>query len=173
MHLLKIVLKKIRMKFLGVIKYDIKKIGTNFYVGKNVFISKNSLSVGNDVFIGDNSRIAVFDIVIGDFSILAGNVAIVGGDHDFRVPGVPTRSTNREKVKPVRIGKDVWIGHGSIILHGISIGEGSIVAAGSVVVNDVPPYSIYGGNPAYFIKNRFQCDSERLVHSESLKRLDI
>ena len=52
------------------------------------------------------------------------------------------------------IEDEVWLGDDSIILLGVTIGKGAIVAAGSVVTKDVPPYTIVGGNPAKFIKNR-------------------
>ena len=54
-----------------------------------------------------------------------------------------------------RIGHDVWIGHGAIILPGRSIGTGAVVAAGAVVTKDVAPYGIVAGNPARFIRARF------------------
>ncbi len=56
---------------------------------------------------------------------------------------------------PVRIGHDVWIGHGAIILAGRSIGTGTVVAAGAIVTKDVPPYAIVAGNPARRIRDRF------------------
>lgn len=52
------------------------------------------------------------------------------------------------------IGNDVWIGFGAIIKRGITIGNGAVIAGGSVVVKDVPPYAIVGGNPARIIKYR-------------------
>ena len=61
---------------------------------------------------------------------------------------------NSRKPLPV-IGNDVWIGYGATILNGVTRGDGAIVAAGSVVVKDVPPYAIVGGNPAKIIKYRF------------------
>jgi phosphonate metabolism protein (transferase hexapeptide repeat family) len=57
--------------------------------------------------------------------------------------------------KRVEIGHDVWIGHGAIIMPGVSIGHGAVVAAGAVVTKDVAPYDIVGGVPARHIKWRF------------------
>ena len=58
------------------------------------------------------------------------------------------------------VGHDVWIGHGSVIMPGVTIGSGAIIAAASVVVRDVEPYMIVGGNPARPIRKRFE---ERVV----------
>ncbi len=54
----------------------------------------------------------------------------------------------------VRIGRGCFIGANSIICKSVTIGNGSIVAAGSVVLTDIPPYEIWGGNPARFLKKR-------------------
>lgn len=56
------------------------------------------------------------------------------------------------------IGDGVWIGMRAFIMPGIKIGEGAIIAANSMVINDVEPYSIVGGNPAKTIKYRFSVD---------------
>jgi virginiamycin A acetyltransferase len=56
------------------------------------------------------------------------------------------------------IGNDVWIGDGVTILSGVRIGDGAVVAAESVIVKDVPPYAVVGGNPAKIIKYRFDSD---------------
>jgi len=53
------------------------------------------------------------------------------------------------------VGHDVWIGMEAVILPGVTIGHGSIVAARSVVSHDVPPYTVYAGNPGKAVKNRF------------------
>ncbi len=55
----------------------------------------------------------------------------------------------------VTIGHDVWVGHGAIVMPGISIGHGAVVAAGAVVTKDVEPYAIVAGVPARRIKWRF------------------
>ena len=54
----------------------------------------------------------------------------------------------------VIIGNDVWIGYGSTIMSGVKIGDGAVIAAGSLVVKDVDPYTIVGGNPAKMIKKK-------------------
>ena len=57
------------------------------------------------------------------------------------------------KSAPIHICSKAWIGTGVTLLKGVTIGEGAIVAAGSVVVKDVPPWTVVGGNPAQIIKN--------------------
>lgn len=54
--------------------------------------------------------------------------------------------------RPIRIGANAWIGCNSIVLGGVTIGRGAIVGAGSVVDRDVPPYCIYAGNRARFVR---------------------
>jgi phosphonate metabolism protein (transferase hexapeptide repeat family) len=64
----------------------------------------------------------------------------------------------REKRQSLRvvIGHDVWIGHGAIVLPGVSIGHGAVVAAGAVVTKNVEPYAVVAGVPAKRIKWRFE-----------------
>jgi virginiamycin A acetyltransferase len=56
------------------------------------------------------------------------------------------------------VGNDVWIGYEALIMPGVRIGNGAIVSSRSVVVSDVAPYSVVGGNPAKAIKHRFEPD---------------
>ena len=59
------------------------------------------------------------------------------------------------QAKQVVVGHDVWIGHGAIVMPGITIGHGAVIAAGAVVTKDVAPYAIVAGVPARFVKWRF------------------
>ncbi|MCP3940099.1 MAG: CatB-related O-acetyltransferase [Desulfobacteraceae bacterium] len=61
------------------------------------------------------------------------------------------------------IGNDVWLGYDSVIMPGVNIGDGAIIASKSVVVSDVPPFSVYGGNPAKLIKKRFDQETIDLL----------
>jgi len=54
------------------------------------------------------------------------------------------------------IGNDVWIGYEAVMMPGVQVGDGAIIAAKSVVVSDVSPYTIVGGNPAKQIRQRFE-----------------
>lgn len=105
---------------------------------------------------------------IGSFSSIANHVIIGGGMHPISwvstspvfyegKDSVKKKFSEFERPKPLRteIGSDVWIGERAIIKQGVKIGTGSVIGMGSVVVKDVPPYSIVGGCPAKLIRNRF------------------
>jgi acetyltransferase-like isoleucine patch superfamily enzyme len=80
---------------------------------------------------------------------MARNVAFVGrNDHRIDVVGKPIWDSPRGDSCKTVVEDDVWIGHGAIIISGVTIGRGSVVAAGSVVTRDVEPYSIVAGIPA-------------------------
>lgn len=146
--------------------YGLKNVHKTFYLGGKGQISKD-LVAGEYSFIG--SKCVIYPLVeIGAYSMLAPEVKIIGGDHNYKTIGVPIIFSGRDLQKKTVIGKDVWIGYGTVIMRGVTIGDGSIVSANSVVVKDIPPYSIYGGNPAVFIKMRFAYE-DILIHSHALK----
>lgn len=70
---------------------------------------------------------------------------------DWRIRGTAEDGKNAISA-PIVIGDYAFIGARSIVQKGVTIGEKSIVAAGSVVIKDVPPLCIVGGNPAKVIK---------------------
>lgn len=110
-------------------------------------------------------------IIIGNFCSLGPDIDFyVGGNHRHdwistsQLPATQFESSFKkaQKIKnfntskgDIKIGHDVWIGGKTIILSGVKIGTGAVIAAGSVVVNDVEPYTISGGNPNKFISKRF------------------
>ena len=62
------------------------------------------------------------------------------------------RRSGLESARPIRIGHDVWMGGGTVVLPGVTIGARSVVGAGAVVVHDVPPNTVVVGNPARVIR---------------------
>ena len=71
-------------------------------------------------------------------------------------PGEPDEAEvfDWRRSRPVRVGHDTWIGHGAVIMKGVTIGNGAIIAAKAVVTKDVEPYAVVAGTPAKFIKWR-------------------
>lgn len=149
-------------------------IGSKFHAGARVRIwAKEKLVIGKHFYIGRDSFIET-NCIIGDFVILGNKVGIVGKyDHHFQEVGIPISisSSIRDdsyKWKGVdlitTIGHDVWIGYGSTIMQGVNIGNGAIIAAGSIVTKDVEPYSIYAGNPARKLRNRFDSLDDLIEH---------
>jgi acetyltransferase-like isoleucine patch superfamily enzyme len=114
------------------------------------------LVIGNRVNIGyQNVLAAAVSIEIGDGTLLAPNVQIYDNPSHPVSPAARLRNDSfaLEDARPVRIGENVWIGTGAMIMRGVTIGDGSIVAAASVVTRDVPPASLVAGNPATVIRS--------------------
>lgn len=91
---------------------------------------------------------------IGQGCLIAPRVSIFAANHAFRDRSAPIRAQGMTSKGGVRIGDDVWIGTGAVILDGVEIGEGAVIAAGSVVTRSVAPMSIVAGNPAGEIGRR-------------------
>lgn len=118
-------------------------------------------------------------LVIGRFCQLASGVKFIMGPanhrlssattHPFNVFGgawtknTPPHMDQLPRKGDTVVGNDVWIGHESVVMPGVKIGDGAIIAAYSVVVKDVPAYTVYGGNPARFIKERFDGELKSLL----------
>jgi acetyltransferase-like isoleucine patch superfamily enzyme len=113
------------------------------------------------------------EVEIGDYALMSWNVVLMDS---YRVPFDPTE---RQRIvmqaplrsprqlaaevpaRPIRIGRAAWIGFDVCILPGITIGDGSIIGARSVVMDDVPPYTIAAGNPARIIR---RLDAKEIYH---------
>lgn len=94
---------------------------------------------------------------IGKYCSVADGVKVfLGGDHQV---GWTTTFPFEKKTGThgdINIGNDVWLSHGVTIMSGVTIGDGAVVAANSHVVKDVEPYTVVGGNPARYLKHRFE-----------------
>ena len=105
-----------------------------------------NISLGKGVFLNFNCIILdVVQVTIGDRTQIGPGVQILTADH----PRDPARRrAGLEFGRPVKIGADVWIGGGAIVLPGVTIGDEVIVGAGTVVTRDVPAGATVVGNPA-------------------------
>lgn len=169
---MKKLLRKIYDLYLYHIKWRKYDIGKKLHASRRVvFWAKNNIKIGDNFYIGRYSQIEC-DAIIGKNVIFANCVALVGRyDHNYQQIGTPTRLASQIRNpdynwkginSKVIIEDDVWVGYGSIILSGVTIRRGAIVAAGSVVTKDVDPYCIVAGNPAKFIRFRFNEDEQKL-----------
>jgi maltose O-acetyltransferase len=105
-----------------------------------------NIRLGRGVFL--NYGCMVLDVVaveIGDLTQIGPGVQILTPDHPR---GPAERRSGLEFGRPIRIGANVWIGGGAIILPGVTVGDDAIVGAGAVVTKDVAPGATVGGNPA-------------------------
>ena len=108
------------------------KVGSNVYLAYDVNID---LACPELVEIGDNARIGIGVIILAHNRPSDGWLAHLG-----------------EVEQPVRIGRDAVIAAGAIVLPGVTVGEFAIVREGSVVEQDVPPFTVAAGIPARVIQ---------------------
>lgn len=66
----------------------------------------------------------------------------------------PTQKERMYRLGKVVIEDDVFIGCNTVICNAVTIGKGAIIGAGSIVTKDIPPYQVWAGNPARYIKDR-------------------
>jgi maltose O-acetyltransferase len=105
-----------------------------------------NISLGDGVFLNFNCVILdVVEVSIGDGTQIGPGVQILAADHPRDAAG---RASGLEFGRPVRIGRNVWIGGGAILLPGVTIGDDAVIGAGSVVTRNVPAGARAFGNPA-------------------------
>jgi acetyltransferase-like isoleucine patch superfamily enzyme len=143
------------------------EFGNYVTIGRNSNI--NNCSIGSFTYTSSNCLIS--NAHIGKFCSIGSHVKIGLGRHptkNFTSTHPVFYSLRKqaqisfvnesffEETQEIVIGNDVWIGANVIVLDGVVIGDGAIISAGAIVNKDVPPFSIYGGVPAKFIKYRFE-----------------
>ena len=123
-------------------------------VGSGRIYDNPILQIGNGVDIGHNVFFTVNqEVIIEDHVNIASFTHIMDSDSHPRDPYLRAQKLppSRDEIKPIRICSRAWIGLGSFIMKGVTIGEGAIVGSNSVVISDVPPFSVVVGNPARVI----------------------
>ena len=108
-------------------------------MGKQVFIDRTAIideAYPEKVIIEDDVRITAGAVIM----------AHMKASYFLRDNFIPF------EVKQTKICKYSLIGLNAVIMPGVTVGEGAVVASGSVVIFDVPPYTIVRGNPAKEVK---------------------
>jgi maltose O-acetyltransferase len=142
-------------------------IGINSKVERGIFNSNSNIKIGDNCYIGPFSYWdALGGIDIGNNVIIGPKSIIWTYNHNFQSDKLLPYD-EVELLKKVKINDNVWIGIDVKIIPGITIGEGVIIAMGSVVVNDIPPLAIVGGNPARVLKYRDQKTYEKIINSDN------
>ncbi len=164
----------------AIIQHRSLHLGQNLFVGDRVVIFQGSAShvrlgnrvhlysdiiietgAGGSVDIGDETHIQPGCRImgyagctrIGQRVEMAPNCAFYPYNHGIE-PDRPIRSQPLRTKGGIRIGDDVWLGFGVIVLDGVQVGDGAVIGAGSVVTRDVPAGAIAAGNPARIIGRR-------------------
>jgi maltose O-acetyltransferase len=111
--------------------------GMNIRLGAGVFVNFNCVLLD------------VVEIAIGDLTQIGPGVQILTPDHPR---GAEARRDGLEFGQPIRIGANVWIGGGALLMPGVTVGDDAIIGAGAVVTRDVAAGTTVGGNPARVLK---------------------
>ena len=130
------------------------------HIGDNVYLG--SLSIYSGRFV-ERPRLIIKDraeisgtVVVNKEVIIEEDARIAPGCRISDSDGHPRQADLRAQnapvdladIRPVRICRYAWIGNGCHIMKGVTIGEGAVIGANSVVISDIPPYSLAMGNPA-------------------------
>jgi acetyltransferase-like isoleucine patch superfamily enzyme len=119
-------------------------IGDSCYIGKRNFISSGWL------------------VSIGHYCMTGIDCKFMSADHAFDSPHKPYLTTGVTSDKTIEIGTNVWIGAGVTVVGNVRIGRGSIVGAGSLVLKDIPPFSVAYGVPCR-VHRRFDFANDRWI----------
>ncbi|PZU13099.1 MAG: acetyltransferase, partial [Chryseobacterium sp.] len=154
------------------------------WIGNNVIIINSSID--DFSYISDNSVIC--ETNMGKFCSIGPNVRTAPGKHPTHTfvsthPAIYSnpdyclknfqKKDHHNPNRNVTIGNDVWICANAIIADGVRVGDGAIIASNSVVTSDVEPYTIVGGVPAKFIRNRFKEDQISILSESKWWNKDI
>jgi len=133
-------------------------IGRNAYVGRNTILSCKEGSIFLDDFCNLSANCSLLsetEIRLGKYCFLAGGCYLVaGGNHSFDDVQKPIMYQPSYSKGGIRIGEDVWLAAGAIVLDGVVIGKGCVVGAGSVVTKSLPEMSVAVGVPTRVHRQR-------------------
>ncbi|MCU9848004.1 acyltransferase [Defluviimonas sp. WL0024] len=120
------------------------------------FSNGQNIVIGDRVHVGANTSLwagpGAARIEIGSDALIAPSVMVTAASYRYNDGSPVTDQAMNEAT--VRIGRDVWLGYGAVVLAGVTIGDGAIIGAGAVVRTDIPANAIVAGNPAAIVGQR-------------------
>jgi acetyltransferase-like isoleucine patch superfamily enzyme len=132
-------------------------LGSNVLIGRQSMIKTRggNIKIHDHVHIGPNCLLGSAEhLEIGEYTLIGFNCSIGGLQHGFENSDKLIVKQALVSRGGVTIGRDVWLGGHVSVMDGVTIGDSSVIGAGSVVVNDIPPYSVAVGVPARVIRTR-------------------
>jgi maltose O-acetyltransferase len=136
-----------QLEYKTLLREMLAEVGEGSYIRPPFYCDYGyNISLGKGAFLNFNCVILdVVEVAIGEGTQIGPSVHIYTADH----PRDPAkRREGLEFGRPVRIGRNAWIGGGAIILPGITVGDDAVIGAGSVVTRNVPAGATVVGNPA-------------------------
>ena len=132
-------------------------------VGKDVWIEPDfRCEFGKNIVIEDNVYInfgcVILDcapVFIGANSLLGPNIGIYPVNHAL---DAEERIHGGCQGKPIRIGRNVWLGGDVKIVAGVTIGDNAVIGTGSIVTHDVPTNVVAAGNPCRVLRPITEAD---------------
>jgi acetyltransferase-like isoleucine patch superfamily enzyme len=158
---------RIYLGFGSFIHYSVHILGRdNVRVGSNSCLSEGSwlnvnhrrgnkiaIAIGNNCFIGKQNFFSSGDaILIGDYTLTAIGCKFIGSSHNVNNPEIPYLLSGTTSDDRIQIGANCFFGAGSTVMGNVKIGHGSVIGAESLVLKDIPPFSMAVGNPAQVVK---------------------
>ncbi len=129
--------------------FTLKQCSLSCHIGFGSLICHREAVVEAQAYLGNYTILGSARIRSG--SVLGSRVSVPSGKHVHQRRSDGTWGPmDRERMEPVDIGPDAWVGEGAVILA--SVAHGALVGAGSVVTEPVPANTVVGGNPARIIK---------------------
>lgn len=151
------------------LKDMLAEVGENCYIEPPFHANWGGKHVhfGNSVYANFNlTMVDDTHIYVGDCVMFGPNVTVATAAH----PVLPEiRSQGYQYNLPVRIGNNVWIGAGAVILPGVTIGENSVIGAGSIVTKDIPANVVAVGNPCRVLREISDRDKEYYYKDRKIK----
>jgi acetyltransferase-like isoleucine patch superfamily enzyme len=132
------------------------EIGPQAYFEPGVWLTSESghIAIGGGSLLNLNVMVAAVErVTIGEHCMLANGCLVTDGNHRFDDPETPVPWQGFTSKGPVTIADNVWLGANAVVTSGVTIGRRSVIGANSVVIEDVPDFSIAAGAPAKVLKS--------------------